>query len=109
MREVLTNLGYSVLDYSEPSSALSLEEGYLNRIDLLVTDLIMPEMNGRELATPTVAAHPETRVLYIGGYAEESFAKRRVELPGSVFLGKPFTPRLLADRVREAPARPTVV
>jgi two-component system cell cycle sensor histidine kinase/response regulator CckA len=74
-----------------------------------MTDLIMPETNGREPATRIVAGHPETRVLYMSGYAEESFAKRGVELPGSVFLGKPLTPRLLADRVREALARPTVV
>lgn len=109
MREVLTNLGYAVLDHAEPSIALSWCAGYFNRIDLLVTDLIMPEMNGRELAARIVAAHPETRVLYVSGYAEESFAKRGVELPGSLFLGKPFTPRLLADRVREALARPTAV
>lgn len=88
VRDVLTNLGYSVLDYSEPSSALSLCEGCLNRIGLLMTDLIMPGMNGRELATRIVAAHPETGVLYMSGYAEESFAKRGVELPDSVFPGK---------------------
>ena len=109
MREVLVNLGYAVLDRAEPSAAVALCEGYSDRIDLLVTDLIMPEMNGRELAARIVATHPEARVLYVSGYAEESFAKRGVELPGSAFLGKPFSPRLLADRVREALSRPAGV
>lgn len=106
IREVLTDLGYIVLESAEPPLALAMCERYAGRIDLLVTDFIMPQMNGRELAERIVAAHPETRVLYVSGYTKESFAKRGMELPGSVFLGKPFTPALLADRVREALCRP---
>jgi signal transduction histidine kinase/ActR/RegA family two-component response regulator len=102
IREVLTELGYFVLESAEPSAAVALCERYSAGIDLLVTDFIMPQMNGRELAARVVAAHPETRVLYVSGYAKDSFAKRGIELPGGVFLDKPFTPKLLADRVREA-------
>ncbi len=107
IRTVLTKLGYSVLEFAEPSTAVVLCERHSERIDLLVTDFIMPQMNGRELAVRIVAAHPETRVLHVSGYAKESFAGRGMDLPGGVFLGKPFSPKLLADRVREALGRPS--
>ena len=102
VHEFLTGLGYKVLESAEPETALALCHSHPDRIDLLMTDLVMPQMNGGELAARIVAIHPETKVLYMSGYARESQFSRGAELENSVFLGKPFTPRALAERVREA-------
>ena len=103
---ILTRLGYTVLESSDASAALELSRLYLTAIDLVVTDLVMPQMNGPDLAARIVATHPETRVLYVSGYANESFTTRGIALPGDALLPKPFTPSLLAARVREALDRP---
>jgi DNA-binding NarL/FixJ family response regulator len=71
-----------------------------------VTDIVMPQMNGPDLAAAIVAAHPETRVLYVSGYAKESLAQRDIALLGNALLTKPFTPGILANRVREVLRRP---
>jgi CheY-like chemotaxis protein len=85
VREFLTGLGYKLLESAEPESALALCDRHLGRIDLLMTDFIMPQMNGRELAARIVAIHPETRVLYMSGYAQESPTKPSLNLKG-IFL-----------------------
>jgi CheY-like chemotaxis protein len=105
IREILTKLGYNVLVSGNPAGALSLCERYAGQIDLLMTDFIMPEMDGHELALRVLARRPDTRVLYMSGYAKESFARRGVKLPGSAFIAKPFTTKLLADRIREVLGR----
>jgi DNA-binding NtrC family response regulator len=102
IREFLTRLGYKVLESAEPESALAFCDRHLGKIDLLMTDFVMPQMNGRELAARIVAIHPETHVLYMSGYAQESPTKPSLNFKDCVFLGKPFTPETLADRVREA-------
>lgn len=108
VRVVLAKLGYTILECSDPSDALALCDRYEGQIDLLLTDLIMPRMDGSELSRRIMASRPKMRVLYMSGYALESFARRGVRLPGSVFLAKPFTPGLLAERVRDALARPNL-
>jgi len=105
VREFLAGLGYTVLESPEPEAALALCNRHHERIDLLMTDFIMPKMNGRELATRVLAIHPETQVLYMSGYAEELQFRHRTDLKDCVFLSKPFTPKNLADRVREALGR----
>jgi two-component system, cell cycle sensor histidine kinase and response regulator CckA len=105
VREILIELGYKVLESAEPAAALALCKQHQGRIDLLMTDLIMPGMNGCDLAQRILAVHPETRVLYMSGYAKESSSKRSLDVSGGVFLTKPFTPGALADRVREALGR----
>jgi signal transduction histidine kinase/CheY-like chemotaxis protein len=102
VREFLTGLGYKVLESGEPEAALALCDRHRGRIDLLMTDFIMPKMNGSELAARIAAIHPEARVLYMSGYAQESPTKRGMDLKECVFLSKPFAPGTLADRVREA-------
>lgn len=105
VREFLTGLGYTVLESAEPEAALALSSRHRGRIDLLMTDFIMPQMNGGELAARVLAIHPETQVLYMSGYAQESHLRQHADLKQCLFLSKPFTPRLLADRVREALGR----
>ena len=102
IREVLTGLGYKVLEYSNPYEAVALCEHYEGRIDLLLTDLVMPQMNGSELASRIRGTRPEMRVLCVSGYSMEAVVKRGIQLPGRIFLEKPFTPTVLAERVREA-------
>jgi CheY-like chemotaxis protein len=102
VREFLTGLGYRVLESAEPEAAVALCNQHHGRIDLLVTDFIMPKMNGGELAERILDIHPEIRVLYISGYARELHLSRSTDHKGGVFLSKPFTRRQLADRVREA-------
>ena len=60
----------AVLESTEPGETLALCNRYRGRVDLLITDYVMPRMNGHELAARVVAAHPETRVLYMSGYAK---------------------------------------
>jgi two-component system cell cycle sensor histidine kinase/response regulator CckA len=101
----LTELGYEVLESAEPEAVSALCYRHRGRIDLLMTDFIMPRMNGSELAARVVAIRPETHVLYMSGYAQESPFKRRLGLKDSAFPSKPFTPGILEDRVREALGR----
>ncbi len=108
VRAVLTKLGYTILECSNPSDAVVLCDRYAGQIDLLLTDLIMPGMDGNELARRILVSRPKIRVLYMSGYALESFAKRGLQLPSSGFLAKPFTPGLLAEGVRKALALPNV-
>ena len=109
LTSILTQLGYSVLESGEASAALELSRLHTGPLDLLVTDLVMPNMNGTDLAAAILAVHPETRVLYVSGYAKESFAQRGIALAGKELLTKPFTPRALADRVREALSHPASI
>jgi signal transduction histidine kinase len=103
---ILTGLGYSVLESADATAALELSKRHSSVIDLLVTDLVMPQMNGLDLAGRIVTEHPETKVLFVSGYAGESFGNRGITVTGSHLLSKPFTPGLLARRVREALDRP---
>ena len=95
----LRTAGYEVLEAAQGKDALSLAGSHLERIDLLLTDLVMPGMDGTELARRLKAARPELKVLYTSGYTEEP--------PGEAYLQKPFTMRDLAAKVRDllAPAQ----
>ena len=106
IRTILVELGYKVMVCSDAAEAMAICEQHAGAIDLLLTDLIMPQMDGGELAGRITALRPETRVLYVSGYAMESFARRGVDLPGILFLEKPFTPEQLARKVREVLALP---
>jgi len=97
---ILTQLGYAVFDSAEASTALEWCDHHPAGIDLLVSDLVLPQMNGPDLAARIVRAHPETRVLFVSGYAKDSFTQRGITLPANAILTKPFTPSLLANRVR---------
>ena len=99
---VLAEAGYEVLTASGGWEALELVGRYPNPIDLLLTDVVMPGMNGPELADRLGALRPETRVLFASGYTDGAVFRR--ELPGGTpaFIAKPFTPDALRRKVREA-------
>jgi two-component system cell cycle sensor histidine kinase/response regulator CckA len=92
--------GYRVLAAANAGEALDLAAS-AGRIDLLLTDVEMPDMNGRELAKRLGADRPEMRLLYMSGHSEEEVAGYGVFASGVLFLPKPFTVAALTQRVRE--------
>jgi two-component system cell cycle sensor histidine kinase/response regulator CckA len=99
-REILERHGYTVLPTRSPTEALALAEGHTGPIDLLVTDVVMPEMNGRELQERISVIRPGLRTLFISGYPADVIARHGVLDQGVHFLQKPFAHRALVERVR---------
>ena len=93
--------GYRVLIAENGRDALHLGMEELARVHLLVTDVIMPGLDGPSLAKELSQRYPELRVLYVSGYTQDALAERRVLSPGFEFLYKPFTPSSLLARVRK--------
>ena len=109
-QEVLSRHGYRVLAASDAQEALALEERCREHIALLITDVVMPGRSGRELAQEFLRRRPETRVLYVSGYANDAYVSRGLLESGTWFLQKPFSTEALARKVRdildfESPAR----
>lgn len=100
--KILTGLGYEVMSSPSPLQALELAKSRGKEIDLLVTDVIMPQMNGRELAETLQGMFPSLKVLFISGYTADVIAQKGVVEEGVHFLPKPFTKADLAAKVREA-------
>jgi PAS domain S-box-containing protein len=98
---VLEKYGYKVLHAQSPSDALASCEHYREKIDLLITDVIMPGMNGKELKERLDAKYPGIKVLFMSGYPADIVAHRGVLEEGVEFLQKPFTPVMLAKKIRE--------
>jgi two-component system cell cycle sensor histidine kinase/response regulator CckA len=101
-REILEEHGYRVIEATGPKKAIEIALSYPETIHLLVTDVVMPGMNGRILAETLVAARPTLRVLYMSGYTEDVIAHSGVLAPGVLLLEKPFTVLALLGRVRLA-------
>ncbi|MFN2355851.1 MAG: response regulator, partial [Desulfopila sp.] len=99
--EMLHTLGYFVLPAANPIEALKLFKNDAIVIDLLITDVVMPEMNGRELARKLTELYPGIKVLFMSGYTANVIAHHGVLEGGIHFIQKPFTRRDLATKVRE--------
>ena len=100
-RQYLEIQGYKILEAEDGAAALQIVDGYQGTIDLLLTDVVMPGMNGRELATHISKLLPEVRVLYMSGYTENAIGHDGTLDPGINLLQKPFSLPALKDRVRE--------
>ena len=99
-REVLKRNGYAVIQASDGQAALDLAATHSGPIHLLVTDVIMPEMSGRQLADRLREVRPELKVLFVSGYTDDAIIRHGMLEPGIAFLQKPFTPEALARKVR---------
>jgi two-component system, cell cycle sensor histidine kinase and response regulator CckA len=100
LRKILTEFGYSVLTARHGRDALMLAGEGASDIDLLVTDVVMPEMSGRELAQTLRCRRPDLKVLYVSGYTDDEVLQRGVVGPEVAFMRKPFAAEDLARRVR---------
>jgi CheY-like chemotaxis protein len=98
---MLESQGYQLLEAANGTEALSLSERYPEPIHLLITDVVMPGMTGRELATRLLALRPSLRTLYTSGYTANAIAHEGVLDPGVAYLPKPFSRAQLAAKVRE--------
>jgi CheY-like chemotaxis protein len=98
---ILERSGYRVIVARSAAEALLLCENERATVDLLVTDVVMPQMSGAELAKRLASLRPETKVLYMSGYTDDSVLRHGVLESGIAFLQKPFTPESLANKVRE--------
>ena len=98
---ILERNGYRVIAAPDGRAALEAAAAHDGPIDLLLTDVIMPGLNGRELADQFVVLHPQARVLFMSGYAGEALSAQGVLDPNVAFLAKPFVPSELARKIRE--------
>lgn len=108
LRRMLEKLDFEVLVASNADEALELARAVGEGIDVIVTDVVMPGMDGFELATRLTAIHPTARVLFLTGYAEDSPSVRDQLGLGTAFLEKPFSQVALVDQVFGLLAGPTL-
>ena len=101
-RRILERQGYQVLEARDGRHAVELATRHAGPIDLLLTDMVMPEMNGRALAEQLCLLRPSLRVLYMSGYTDDDIVRRGMLGPRTGFLEKPFTPDMLARAIRVA-------
>jgi PAS domain S-box-containing protein len=101
VREILKEYGYRVLSASNGIEGLNLCRNFDGKIHLLVTDVVMPQMSGRELAENIATLRPETRVLYMSGFTDDAIVTHGVLADDMCFIQKPFSPEALAIKARE--------
>jgi signal transduction histidine kinase/CheY-like chemotaxis protein len=101
-REMLTRQGYRVFDFASAAEALEFLRGQSEGIDLLISDIVMPQMGGLELAREVQVMRPGIRILMMSGYTETSMSGQGLISPDTVFIHKPFTAASLRDKVGDA-------
>lgn len=99
--KILEKLGYKVLHAANGEEALEIADKYGSEIDMLLTDIVMPGMDGFELAKETKNRHNIYRVIYTSGYSENKIKNKEIRLDESNFIKKPFTPEHMASKVRQ--------
>jgi len=101
VREYLSAAGYRVLEASDGEQALQISSAHSGTIHLLITDVVMPHLSGRELAAHLSPVRPDLKVLFISGYTDDSIFRSGVLEGGMAFLQKPFNLKTLAQKARE--------
>jgi CheY-like chemotaxis protein len=101
VRKALERYGYKVLTAGTPHEAIALARGSNEPIDLLISDVVLPQMSGRALADQILPAKPGTRLLFMSGYTDDAIVHHGVLDEGTPFIQKPFTPQALARKVRQ--------
>lgn len=107
IRSLLTQEGYQVVEAETGTAGLEAAQARQGKVDLLLSDMLLPELSGFDLAEGLRAQYPEMKILFITGYVEGDIVQRSIADLGATFLDKPFPPAALIERVREAigPAR----
>jgi len=100
-RDILMGAGYRVLEAADGEQALRVAEEHPGAIQVLLTDVVLPGINGKDLAARMAALRPETKMLFMSGRAAEVVSETRVLIPVDAFLAKPFTVDRLLSKVRE--------
>jgi CheY-like chemotaxis protein len=100
-RRMLEKLGYQVMAAGTPAEAIRLAEKFAGHIDLLLTDVVMPEMNGLDLCNRLLLTHPNLKRLFMSGYTANAIAHHGVLDEGVCFIQKPFSPENLSIKIRE--------
>ena len=100
-RGYLESIGYNVLDANSGKSALQKAKDFEGRIDLLLTDIVMPEMGGPDVASEIVAMRPEVKIIFTSGYTRDAITGHGPLDPSVVFIQKPYRPKALARKIRE--------
>ena len=100
-RTVLKQKGYKVLVAENGEDALRVSKEHKGPIDLMIADVVMPKMSGKETAERLQPLYPQMKIIYMSGYTDDSIIHRGVLAPGLNFIEKPFTPEMLARKVRE--------
>lgn len=101
VHEALQDQGYTILEARNGQAALTLLAQYQGRVDLMLTDVIMPQMSGRELAERVQERYPQIQVLFTSGYTDDAVVRHGLLEPEVNFLSKPFSPSALAAKIRE--------
>jgi DNA-binding response OmpR family regulator len=100
-RSVLEMYGYTVLEAPEPSAAIRISQEHRGMIDILLTDVVMPHMNGKRLSELLAPDRPEMKVLFMSGYTDDAIVRQGVLDAGVNFIQKPFVPATLTAKVRD--------
>ncbi|HEY6333004.1 MAG TPA: response regulator, partial [Blastocatellia bacterium] len=101
VRKILEGFGYTILEAAGGADALALCDCHQGPLDLVLADVVMPGMSGRELATRLRERHPGLKLLFMSGYAGGAIASRGLAELGAPLINKPFTPSSLATKLRE--------
>ncbi len=102
VREILELNGYNVITASDGIDAQSVFKKFAKKIDLLLTDIILPNINGYDLSKSLIKISPKIKVIYMSGYTDDVIGKHGILESGEYFLQKPFTPDILLDKIKEA-------
>jgi CheY-like chemotaxis protein len=101
MRRILERSGYRVLEAEHGAAALAQCESHDGEIDLVVSDIVMPTMGGREMAERLHAMRPHSRVLFVSGFTDDEVLRQGIIINGSAYLQKPFSPASLVAKIGE--------
>lgn len=102
IRTLLTNNGYEIMEARTGAEGLEIAENSGAKIDLLLSDMLLPELSGFDLAQRVLELRPDTRIMLMTGYVEGEIVQRSTSELGASFLDKPFKPAQLLTRVQEA-------
>jgi len=106
VRLTLEEIGYTILEAADGNAALALAADYPDVIDLLLTDVVLPQKSGRKLAEELQVHRPLMRVLFMSGYMDDAVMRHGVLMAEMNFLSKPFSRSVLASKVREVLEKP---